>query len=68
MQSRRDASVAIIGAGIAGLSAADALINRHGFTAVKIYEGSERIGGRILTVNFGKFLLRKFFLGGRSEE
>lgn len=53
MQSRKDASVAIIGAGVAGLSAADALINRHGFTTVKIYEASDRIGGRILTVNFG---------------
>jgi len=42
----------IVGAGLAGLSAADTLINKHGFTNVTIFEATERIGGRIHPVLF----------------
>ena len=41
-------SVAIIGSGIAGLSAAHEL-NLNGFTKVTILEASNRTGGRIFT-------------------
>lgn len=41
--------VAIIGAGIAGISAAEHL-TRNGFTDFKIIEASDRIGGRIWTL------------------
>jgi monoamine oxidase len=40
--------VAIIGAGVAGLAAADAL-QRHGLS-IAVFEARERIGGRILTL------------------
>lgn len=39
--------VVIIGAGIAGLAAADALINDYGFENVVVLEALNRIGGRI---------------------
>jgi malic enzyme len=33
-QRRRDVRVVVIGAGLAGLACADALVNQHGFTNV----------------------------------
>jgi len=47
-----DVKIVIIGAGIAGISAAERLI-KHGFTNVKILEGEDRIGGRIYTKKYG---------------
>lgn len=44
--------VAIIGAGIAGISAAEKLTS-HGFTDFKILEATDRIGGRIWTKDIG---------------
>ena len=46
-------SVAIIGAGIAGLTAAQKLYE-NGFNEITIFEALDRIGGRIHTINFGK--------------
>ncbi len=45
----------VIGAGIAGLSAADHLLNRYGFKNVTILEAQDRIGGRIHPIPFGIF-------------
>ncbi|XP_077984860.1 peroxisomal N(1)-acetyl-spermine/spermidine oxidase-like [Glandiceps talaboti] len=48
--------VVIIGAGIAGLSAAKTLIN-NGITNVKILEATSRIGGRIQTQKLGNGII-----------
>jgi len=47
-----EVKIVIIGAGIAGISAAESLL-KHGFTNVKILEGEDRIGGRIHTQKYG---------------
>lgn len=44
--------VAIIGAGIAGISAAEKLTS-HGFTDFRILEATDRTGGRIWTYDIG---------------
>lgn len=46
-------SCVIIGAGIAGISAARSLLEA-GFSDVKILEASHRIGGRIQTIDVGE--------------
>ncbi|XP_048759004.2 spermine oxidase-like [Ostrea edulis] len=46
-------SVIVVGAGMAGLSAAEHLV-QSGFTDVQILEASDRIGGRINTQKFGE--------------
>jgi hypothetical protein len=46
-KSKHDARIVIIGAGMAGLSAASALINEYGFTNVHIIEALDRVGGRV---------------------
>lgn len=51
--------VAIIGAGIAGLSATRSLF-ANGFTDIVIFEAASRIGGRINTGQFGKLVFTKF--------
>ncbi len=51
--------IAIIGAGIAGLSAARALF-AGGLQNLTIFEAANRIGGRIHTVPFGKFYFSFF--------
>lgn len=48
---------AIIGAGITGLSAAQALLAREPSADVTIYEGSDRVGGIIQTVQSDGFML-----------
>ncbi|KAK6183037.1 hypothetical protein SNE40_010589 [Patella caerulea] len=55
MASKRksEVKVVIIGAGIAGLSAAQHL-QQNGFQKITILEASDRIGGRIHTMAFGK--------------
>jgi monoamine oxidase len=55
----RDASVVVIGAGLAGLSCVYRL-HRHGIAAT-LYEAQERIGGRC-------FSLRGFFDAGQTAE
>ncbi len=54
VEKKEDAQIAVIGAGIAGLCAADSLINRFGFKNVRVYEALDRIGGRIFTSKFGR--------------
>lgn len=51
-ETKHQPRVVIIGAGIAGISAASRL-HESGFTDVIILEASDRIGGRIHTVQFG---------------
>lgn len=47
--------VAVIGAGVSGLSAAQRLIlNNQATMEVNIYEATDRIGGRIHTYKYGK--------------
>lgn len=53
--------IIIIGAGAAGIAAACRLIEK-GFQNVTILEAKNRIGGRIHTINFGKFFFLKYFL------
>lgn len=48
------ARVAIIGAGLAGLAAADELINTHGFANVDVFEAQDYAGGRVRTVTVGQ--------------
>ena len=63
---RKNPKIVIIGAGIAGISAAKTLLE-NGMKNVKIFEASNRVGGRIHTMDFGRvftfFLLRGFGLG-----
>ncbi|XP_043842646.1 spermine oxidase isoform X2 [Dromiciops gliroides] len=49
LRRRRQPRVVVIGAGLAGLAAAKALLE-HGFTDVKVLEASDRIGGRVQSV------------------
>lgn len=46
-------SCLVIGGGIAGISAAKSLLEA-GFQDVKILEASDRIGGRIKTIDIGE--------------
>jgi monoamine oxidase len=39
--------IVIIGAGLAGLSAANQLLNNYTFTNVRILEAGDRVGGRV---------------------
>lgn len=57
-----DPNVVIIGAGLSGLKCAEHLI-QNGVKNVKVLEASERIGGRIRTVQFGDSLCE---LGAKS--
>src|SRR5581483_6609741 len=64
-----DSDVLVIGAGVAGLSAA-AVLSSAGFQ-VRVVEARDRIGGRILTVQTGDRLpaeLGAEFIPGRSRE
>ncbi|ESO86197.1 hypothetical protein LOTGIDRAFT_64197, partial [Lottia gigantea] len=45
--------IVIVGAGIAGLSAAQRL-QRNGFRKITILEASDRVGGRIQTIQYGQ--------------
>nr|XP_006815408.1 PREDICTED: peroxisomal N(1)-acetyl-spermine/spermidine oxidase-like [Saccoglossus kowalevskii] len=64
-----EATVVVIGAGIAGLSAAKELIE-NGITDVKLLEASDRIGGRILqckVVNSGLLEMGANWIHGTSN-
>nr|XP_051701240.1 spermine oxidase isoform X2 [Oryctolagus cuniculus] len=52
LRRRGQPRVVVIGAGLAGLAAAKALLE-HGFTDVTVLEASSRIGGRVQSVNLG---------------
>ncbi|XP_048395420.1 spermine oxidase isoform X2 [Stegostoma tigrinum] len=51
-QRKRQPRIVVIGAGLAGLSAAKKLL-ANGFTDIVILEASERIGGRVQSVKLG---------------
>lgn len=51
-----DKSILIIGAGAAGIAAACRLL-AHGFRNVRVLEASDRIGGRVHTIEFGANVL-----------
>ena len=50
---RKNPKIVIIGAGMAGISAAKTLLE-NGMKNVKIFEASNRVGGRIHTMDFGR--------------
>ena len=43
-----------MGAGLAGLSAADSLLNKRGFTDVTVLEASDVAGGRVKAITVGE--------------
>lgn len=49
-------NVLIIGAGIAGIAAGEYL-TKNGFTDFKILEATDRVGGRIWTLQLGRWPL-----------
>lgn len=53
LMEKKTAKIVVVGAGIAGLTAAHTL-RRNGFNEVVVLEGSDRIGGRIHTEAYGK--------------
>ena len=56
LRRRGQPRVVVIGAGVAGLAAAKALLEQ-GFTDVTVLEASSRIGGRVQSVKLGKCLI-----------
>lgn len=53
LQRKRQPRIVVIGAGLAGLSAAKALLE-SGFTDVTVLEATDRIGGRVQSVQLGE--------------
>lgn len=53
LRRRGQPRVVVIGAGLAGLAAAKALLEQ-GFTDVTVLEASSRIGGRVQSVKLGE--------------
>ena len=51
----KDPSIVIIGAGPSGIATASKLLE-HGFNNITILEAEDRIGGRVYTTKFGKYL------------
>jgi spermine oxidase len=45
--------IIIVGAGISGIACGN-LLSREGFSNFKIFEASDRIGGRIWSISMGK--------------
>ena len=60
----RDASIGIVGAGPAGLAAAD-LLRRHGYQ-ITVYDRHDRVGG-LLTYGIPNFKLEKSIIARRAE-
>ena len=52
--SKNQPRIGIIGAGISGIGAGRELL-KNGFTNFVIFEASDRIGGRIRTIDFSWF-------------
>ena len=57
----KDPRIVIIGAGPSGIAAASKLFE-HGFNNITILEAEDRIGGRVYTTKFGKYLLIILFI------
>lgn len=53
LRRKRQPRIVVIGAGLAGLSAAKALLE-SGFTDVTVLEATDRIGGRVQSVQLGE--------------
>jgi monoamine oxidase len=53
--------IVIVGAGAAGIAAASKLL-KNGLNDFVILEANNRIGGRIHTVNFGKYCISYFYV------
>lgn len=53
LRSQRQPRIVVIGAGLAGLAATKTLLE-NGFTDVTVLEASDRIGGRVQSVQNGK--------------
>lgn len=51
---RNEMHIVIVGAGIAGLTCAFHLA-KNNFSNISIYEAQDKIGGRVSTVDYGKF-------------
>lgn len=56
LRTRRQPRIVVIGAGLAGLAATKILLE-HGFSDVTVLEASERIGGRVQSIQQGKATL-----------
>ncbi|KAI4903340.1 hypothetical protein NFI96_034375 [Prochilodus magdalenae] len=56
LRRHRQPRIVVIGAGLAGLAATKTLLE-NGFTNVTVLEASDRIGGRVQSVQFGKATL-----------
>lgn len=52
----KEPKIVIIGAGPSGIAAASKLLE-NGFKNVTILEAEDRIGGRVYTTQFGKYLI-----------
>lgn len=55
LRTRRQPRIVVIGAGLAGLAATKSLLE-SGFTDVTVLEASDRIGGRVQSIQHGKKL------------
>ncbi|XP_067107138.1 spermine oxidase [Osmerus mordax] len=56
LRTHRQPRIVVIGAGLSGL-AATKILQEHGFTDVTVLEASDRIGGRVQSVQHGKATL-----------
>ena len=65
MDQEKEPKIVIIGAGIAGISAAKILFD-HGMRNVTILEATNRIGGRIHTTDFGTIFYHVYKLRNTS--
>lgn len=53
LRRHRQPRIVVIGAGLAGLAATKSLLE-NGFTNVTVLEASDRIGGRVQSIQHGK--------------
>lgn len=51
IKANNDARIAVVGAGLAGLTTAH-LLNQEGFSRVKVFEATNLVGGRVRTLHF----------------